>query len=32
MRKKIVAGTWKMHKKCRTNDLLNELIDKIPLK
>jgi triosephosphate isomerase len=28
MRQKIVAGNWKMHKK--TEDLLNELIDRIP--
>jgi triosephosphate isomerase len=32
MRKKIVAGNWKMHKNEQTEDLLNELIDKIPLK
>jgi triosephosphate isomerase len=31
MRKKIVAGNWKMHKNAeQTEDLLNELIDKIP--
>ncbi|TDE05441.1 triose-phosphate isomerase [Flavobacterium hiemivividum] len=32
MRKKIVAGNWKMHKNAeQTEDLLNELIDKMPL-
>ncbi len=31
MRQKIVAGNWKMHKTAEeTEDLLNELIDKIP--
>ncbi|HEX9152150.1 MAG TPA: triose-phosphate isomerase, partial [Flavobacterium sp.] len=31
MRKKIVAGNWKMHKNAeQTEDLLNELIAKIP--
>ncbi|MEZ4837956.1 triose-phosphate isomerase [Flavobacterium sp.] len=31
MRQKIVAGNWKMHKNAEeTEDLLNELIDKIP--
>lgn len=31
MRSKIVAGNWKMHKNAEeTEDLLNELIDKIP--
>ena len=31
MRKKIVAGNWKMHKNAEeTEDLLNELIDKLP--
>ena len=31
MRKKIVAGNWKMHKNAeQTQDLLNELIAKIP--
>jgi triosephosphate isomerase len=31
MRKKIVAGNWKMHKNAeQTEDLLNELIDKMP--
>jgi triosephosphate isomerase len=31
MRNKIVAGNWKMHKNAEeTEDLLNELIDKIP--
>lgn len=31
MRKKIVAGNWKMHKNAeQTEDLLNELIEKIP--
>lgn len=32
MRKKIVAGNWKMHKNGeQTEDLLNELIDKMPI-
>ncbi len=32
MRKKIVAGNWKMHKNAEeTEDLLNELIDKLPI-
>ncbi len=32
MRRKIVAGNWKMHKNAEeTEDLLNELIDKIPV-
>ncbi len=31
MRRKIVAGNWKMHKNAEeTEDLLNELIDKLP--
>ncbi len=31
MRKKIVAGNWKMHKNAEeTEDLLNDLIDKLP--
>jgi triosephosphate isomerase len=31
MRKKIVAGNWKMHKNAeQTEDLLNELIAKVP--
>ncbi|MES2411015.1 MAG: triose-phosphate isomerase, partial [Bacteroidota bacterium] len=31
MRQKIVAGNWKMHKNAEeTEDLLNELIDKLP--
>jgi triosephosphate isomerase len=30
MREKIVAGNWKMHKNAETEDLLNELIAKIP--
>ena len=31
MRTKIVAGNWKMNKNCEeTEDLLNELIDKLP--
>ncbi|MDG1871719.1 MAG: triose-phosphate isomerase, partial [Flavobacterium sp.] len=31
MRKKIVAGNWKMHKNSeQTEDLLNDLIAKIP--
>ena len=31
MRKKIIAGNWKMHKNAeQTEDLLNELIAKIP--
>ena len=31
MRKKIVAGNWKMNKNAEeTEDLLNELIDKLP--
>ena len=31
MRQKIVAGNWKMHKTAEeTEDLLNELINKIP--
>jgi len=31
MRQKIVAGNWKMNKNAEeTEDLLNELIDKIP--
>ena len=31
MRKKIVAGNWKMHKNAgQTEELLNELITKIP--
>ncbi|NRT12012.1 triose-phosphate isomerase [Flavobacterium sp. 14A] len=31
MRKKIVAGNWKMHKNSeQTEDLLNDLIDKLP--
>jgi triosephosphate isomerase len=32
MRKKIVAGNWKMHKNAeQTEDLLNELIEKMPI-
>ncbi len=32
MRQKIVAGNWKMHKNAEeTEDLLNELIDKLPV-
>lgn len=32
MRKKIVAGNWKMHKNSeQTEDLLNDLIDKLPI-
>lgn len=32
MRKKIVAGNWKMHKNAEeTEDLLNDLIDKLPI-
>jgi triosephosphate isomerase (TIM) len=32
MRQKIVAGNWKMNKNAEeTEDLLNDLIDKIPL-
>ena len=31
MRTKIVAGNWKMHKNAEeTEDLLNDLIDKLP--
>jgi triosephosphate isomerase len=31
MRRKIVAGNWKMHKNAEeTEDLLNDLIDKLP--